>query len=102
MTAVEVLAAVGEHAMLLHKAAAERNAARLVLRKLRIEWQDETGEWYDSHECRGEVGADEMEAAILARAQANKALRSARSRFNRSVKSAAAALAVQPGQKETP
>lgn len=75
------LADVGAAALEAEEARKARAEARTALRKMRLKWQDETGEWYDSHECRTYEGADEMEAAIAAREQANKAYRSAYSRL---------------------
>ena len=75
------LADVGAAALEAEHARKARAEARTALRKMRIKWQDETGEWYDSHECRTWEGADEMEAAISARDQASKAYRAAYSRL---------------------
>ena len=72
---------LGAMALEAEAARKARAEARTALRKLRLKWQDETGEWYDKDECRGVDGADEMEAAIAAREQANKAYRAAYSRL---------------------
>lgn len=75
------LADVGAAALEAEAARKTRAEARTALRKQRHKWQDETGEWYDKDECRGMDGADEMEAAIAAREQAQKAYRAAYSRL---------------------
>ena len=75
------LAEVGAAALEAEAARKTRAEARTALRKQRHKWQDETGEWYDKDECRGVDGADEMEAAIAAREQAQKAYRTAYSRL---------------------
>ena len=75
------LADVGAAALDAEAARKTRAEARTALRKQRHKWQDETGEWYDKDECRGVEGADEMEAAIAAREQAQKAYRTAYARL---------------------
>lgn len=75
------VADVGAAALEAEAARKTRAEARTALRKRRQKWQDETGEWYDKDECRGVDGAAEMEAAIAAREQAQKAYRTAYSRL---------------------
>lgn len=75
------LADVGAAALEAEAARKTRAEARTALRKQRHKWQDEAGEWYEKDECRGVDGADEMEAAIAAREQAQKAYRTAYSRL---------------------
>lgn len=74
---------VGAASLEAEAARKRRAEARTALRKLRIKWQDETGEWYDRDECRGTDGADEMEAAVEARKLANAAYRAAYSKLRR-------------------
>jgi len=75
------LADVGAAALEAEAARKTRAEARTALRKVRLQWMAETDMWYEKEECRGVEGADEMEAALAARDQAQKAYRTAYSRL---------------------
>jgi hypothetical protein len=75
------LSDVGAAALEAEAARKTRAEARTALRKVRLQWMEETDTWYEKEECRGVEGADEMEAALAAREQAQKAYRTAYSRL---------------------
>ncbi len=61
----------------------KRAQARSHLSALRRNWINEGGGFFDEEECRGEVGYDEIMAAIKAREDANAEYRRAKSRLFR-------------------
>lgn len=61
----------------------KRAQARSHLSALRRKWQDEGGEYFNEEECRGELGYDEMMAALKAREECNAEYRRAKSRLFR-------------------
>ena len=66
----------------------KRAQARSHLSALRREWQDDGGRYFDKYESEGEVGYDEMMAALKAREDANAEYRRAKSRLFRACASA--------------
>lgn len=96
-----LLAAIGEHAIVLHLATKDRATARTKLSKLRKAFLDENESFYDPSD--GGDREPEIDAAMAERSAANKALRSARSRLayaiNKHIR-AAAAIAQQRGSGE--
>jgi len=75
----------------------KRAQARTQLSTLRRKYLEETGEFFDKDEGRGEEGYDEMMAAIKAREDANADYRRAKSRLFRAC---AAGVAPSPAQQE--
>lgn len=74
-------------AIALEKASKCRSLARSNLSKLRKAWQEENATYYTREECKGEEGAAEMEAALAARIESQRAFSKARSRLFRAVRS---------------
>lgn len=87
---------IEEMAVAFVAATRKRAQARSHLSALRRKWQDEGGEYFNEEECRGELGYDEMMAALKAREDANAEYRRAKSRLFRACNSGAPASASAP------
>lgn len=85
---IKSLAVVGEAAIHFEQARKTRAAARTNLSVLRRTWMQETGELYVSDQCHGVDGADEMEAALKARVDAQRDYRLAGSRLRAAIRKA--------------
>lgn len=82
-TSEEIVAA----AIAFEKASKGRSVARSHLAKLRKSWHEQYESYYTTDECEGEEGAAEMEAALAARIESQRAFSKARSRLFRAVRS---------------
>lgn len=75
-------------AIALEAASKSRSLARSTLAKLRKAWIREYEMYYSKEECEKDEGAAEMEAALKARVESQRAFSAARSRLFRAVRRA--------------